>query len=210
MGWLEGATIRPSGEAAFVIEYGDAIDQAVGQRVAALFAALETAAPEGFVEAVPTFRSLLVLFDPDITTQTAILAALPDEAAGAAAASAEWIVPACFDADVAEDLDEAAKGLDMPPDTVRERLAASHYQVGMYGFAPGYAYLSGIDQTLTLAAPARSRARRSRPAASSSRRAWRCSPPSRCRRGGTSSAAPRSPCSTRTRTRWCPSPSVTG
>ncbi|UOM35938.1 allophanate hydrolase subunit 1 [Acuticoccus sp. I52.16.1] len=150
MSWLEGATIRPSGEAAFVIEYGEAIDQAVGRRVAALFAALEAAAPEGFVEAVPTFRSLLVLFDPDVTTRDAILEALPEEGAGAGTTSAEWIVPACFEATCAEDLDEAARGLDMPPDTVRERLAASRYQVGMYGFAPGYAYLSGIDQTLTL------------------------------------------------------------
>ncbi|WP_226574461.1 5-oxoprolinase subunit B family protein [Acuticoccus sediminis] len=150
MAWLDGATLRPSGEAAFVIEYGEEIDQAVGQRVAGLYAAISAAAPEGFVEAVPTFRSLLVLFDPDVTSKDAILAALPEESADAAAATTEWIVPACFDADVAEDLEEAARNLDLPPDTVRERLAASHYQIGMYGFAPGYAYMSGIDQTLTL------------------------------------------------------------
>lgn len=150
MAWLDGATLRASGEAAFVIEYGEAIDQAVGRRVAALCAALDAAAPEGFVEAVPTFRSLLILFDPDVTSREAILAALPPEGEAAAAGGARWIVPASFDPQVAEDLDEAATNLGLPPDAVRERLAASRYQVGMYGFAPGYAYLSGIDQSLTL------------------------------------------------------------
>ncbi|WP_075220329.1 5-oxoprolinase subunit B family protein [Acuticoccus yangtzensis] len=150
MGWLDGATVRPSGEAAFVIEYGDVIDAAVGQRVAALYAALMAAAPDGFVEAVPTFRSVLVLFDPDVTDEAALLSALPDETTGAAAVSTEWIVPACFEDPIAEDIGEVAAALDLPADTVRERLIASHYQVGMYGFAPGYAYLSGIDQGLTV------------------------------------------------------------
>lgn len=151
MGWLDGATVRPSGEDALVIEYGEAIDQAVGRRVGGLARAIDAAPPCGLVEVVPTFRSLLLLYDPDATTGDALLAALPpeplDEDEGA---SVRWRVPVCLDDAVAEDLAQAAQALALPPARVRERLLESPFQLGMYGFAPGFAYLSGLDPSLTI------------------------------------------------------------
>ncbi|WP_420394392.1 5-oxoprolinase subunit B family protein [Acuticoccus sp.] len=165
MGWLDGAVIRPSGEAAFVVEYGEAIDAEVGRRVGALAAALDEAAPQGFVEAVPTFRSVLVLYDPDVTGEDAILAALPDApSAGDAAPGARWLVPVCVTGAAAEDLEEAAQELGLAPDRLRKTLLAGRYQVGMYGFAPGYAYLSGVDPSLAI--PRRAKPRPPMPAGS--------------------------------------------
>ena len=50
----------------------------------------------------------------------------------------------------AEDLDEAAATLEIAPDTLREIFLAGTYQLGMYGFAPGFSYLSGVDPALAI------------------------------------------------------------
>jgi KipI family sensor histidine kinase inhibitor len=144
------AVLRPCGEDAFVVEFGETIDAAVGTRVGALAEAMDAAAPPGIVEVVPTFRSLLVVYDPEVTSQEAILAALPPAGERAAEPRAHWRVPVCLEGAAAEDLAEAAEGLSLSVEAVRERFLASTFQVGMYGFAPGFAYLSGLDAALAI------------------------------------------------------------
>lgn len=150
MDWLDGATVRPSGEDAFVIEYGETIDPAVGARVGALARALDAAPLSGIVEVVPTFRSLLVLYDPDVTSREAILSALPPARDDTGGGGAHWTVPVCLEGAAAEDLEEAANGLGLSAEEVRARFLGSSFQVGMYGFAPGFAYLSGLDPVLAI------------------------------------------------------------
>ena len=146
---LDGAVIRPSGEGAFAVEFGDAVDPALARRVRALDAALAAAAPVGLREAVPTHRSLLVLHDPDMEDPPSLLSALPDTVAEAPQPAA-WGVPVCLEGDAAEDLEEAAGILGLSPGTFREALLDSELTVAMFGFAPGLAYLSGLDPALDL------------------------------------------------------------
>jgi allophanate hydrolase subunit 1 len=54
-----------AGESALVVELGNAIDPALNARVLALDRALLQAPFDGYVEAVPSYRSLLVFFDPE-------------------------------------------------------------------------------------------------------------------------------------------------
>ncbi|MEM7695860.1 MAG: carboxyltransferase domain-containing protein [Pseudomonadota bacterium] len=147
----DGATLRPSGESAFVVEFGDTIDPIAGAKVAALAAAFDAAAPAGLIEVVPTFRSLLVIFDPDETGRDTLLSAL-DMARGAAepAPPKTYQIPVALDGDAAEDIDAAASGLSLSPDALRKQFLAGAYTVGMYGFAPGFAYLSGVDPSLAI------------------------------------------------------------
>ena len=56
--------ILNAGEAAMSVEFGDAIDLELNAKVRALDEALLNKPFSGFVEAVPTYRSLLVHFDP--------------------------------------------------------------------------------------------------------------------------------------------------
>lgn len=142
--------VRPCGEDAFVLEFGDRIDSAVGRRVAAAARALEDAAPAGLVEVVPTFRSLLVLYDPDVTSEAALVAAAEPAGDIAPEPPAAWRVPVCMSGAEAEDLAEAAAGLGLTEADVREIFLGGTYQVGMYGFAPGFAYLSGVDPALAI------------------------------------------------------------
>ena len=53
-----------AGEAALVVEFGNTVDPAVNDRVLALDAALAERALPGVRETVPTYRSLMIHYDP--------------------------------------------------------------------------------------------------------------------------------------------------
>ncbi|HJS75179.1 MAG TPA: carboxyltransferase domain-containing protein, partial [Vicinamibacteria bacterium] len=54
-----------AGESALVVELGNAIDPELNARVLALDQALLESPFDGYLEAVPSYRSLLVFFDPE-------------------------------------------------------------------------------------------------------------------------------------------------
>lgn len=146
----DAPVVRPCGEDAFVLEFGDRIDADIGRRVAAAARALENAAPEGLREVVPTFRSLLVLYDPERASEDDLVALAEPDADAGGSPSASWRLPVCLDGEMAEDLAAAAEGLSLSEDEVREKLLEGTYQVGMFGFAPGFAYLSGVHPSLAI------------------------------------------------------------
>ncbi len=55
---------RPVGDAALVVEFGEAIDPSINQQVQAFAQRLEAARLTGITDIVPTYRSVLVHYDP--------------------------------------------------------------------------------------------------------------------------------------------------
>src|SRR4029077_19445623 len=53
-----------AGEAALVVEFGEVADPAINDRVLALDAVLRADPPAGTREFVPTYRSLMIHYDP--------------------------------------------------------------------------------------------------------------------------------------------------
>lgn len=144
-------TLHPSGDSALCLQLGETIDAGVNARVIALGAALTADPVLGVTEVVPTYRSLLVRYDPEIirgAALEAVLCARYTALDGAAALGRLWRVPVVYGGAVGQDLDEMAaqKGL------TREALIALHsgaeYRVYMIGFAPGFAYLGGLPEVL--------------------------------------------------------------
>lgn len=161
---LDGATVRPFGEAAVVIEYGDAIDPHVHERVLSADRAVAGAALEGVEEAVPSYRSLLLRLDPLATTPEAVLEALARLAPVDAQQDTRRVeVPVDFSR--GEDLEEVAArtGREGAADVV-ELLTSVDLRVYLHGFAPGFAYLGGVPEALDL--PRRASPRPSVPAGS--------------------------------------------
>src|SRR5262249_11027727 len=88
------------GDTALSVEFGDRIDRRVSARVLALAGKVEAAAISGVVEIVPTFRSLLIHYDPAVLTQADLKSRLSPLLSGlspAQAASRLWRIPACYD-----------------------------------------------------------------------------------------------------------------
>ncbi|WP_326838076.1 allophanate hydrolase subunit 1 [Amycolatopsis rhabdoformis] len=117
--------------------------------VLGLQAALESTPVAGVVELVPAARTLLVRFDPadtDVATLTRSLASVSTVDV-VAEASRTVTVPVRYDgADLADVA--AASGLSVPEVVARHNAAT--YVVSFCGFAPGFAYLAGLDPALHL------------------------------------------------------------
>jgi KipI family sensor histidine kinase inhibitor len=146
--------ILPSGDAALTVEFGRDIDDTANIRVLALDRALAAQPIAAINETVPTYRSLLVHYDPeriDFAALGAQLIALAQSAAQIAPAEARhWRIPVCYGGAHGLDLDAAANTLGLSNDELVRRHAAGRYRVAMIGFTPGWSYLSGLDPALAL------------------------------------------------------------
>lgn len=151
----------PVADRAVLVEFGDAVEEAVHDAVLALDRALNGAPIPGVQEVVPAMVNLLVVFDPLVTDHATVSAALRPLLALRGTAQervAQHDIPVCYDPSVASDLAAVATARGMTPDAVIAAHLAGDYSVWMYGFAPGYAYLSGTPEPIRLprkAAPVR-------------------------------------------------------
>jgi inhibitor of KinA len=142
-----------AGESAVVVEFGRAVDVALHDRVLALDAALGAAKISGITETVPTYRSLMVRYDPRVLGRDDVVEqvrALLGRASPVSSSPSRRTVPACFEPPYAEDLAEAAEKLGLEERRVVEIFAQANYRLYMYGFLPGYAYLGRLPKELQI------------------------------------------------------------
>lgn len=153
---MPGPRLLDAGDAAFTVEFGDRIDPALLDAVAALDRAIAGAQADGrlpgLIETMPTFRSLTVFFDPLVTTRTALVDALRPllDAAGHAspAAGRRWRLPVCYDAESGPDLAETAQAIGAGIDDVIALHSGTGYRVYMLGFLPGFAFMGDLPEPL--------------------------------------------------------------
>src|ERR1700710_846165 len=143
--------ILPSGDSAITVEFSRNIDDAANQRVLALDRTVAREAIAGITETVPTYRSLLVHYNPLEIGFDALgekLTALAQLPVPPVTNSRHWRIPVVYGGEHGIDLDDVAKALNTTPDDIVARHVAGHYRVAMIGFTPGWSYLSGLDASL--------------------------------------------------------------
>jgi KipI family sensor histidine kinase inhibitor len=143
----------PCGDTALAVELGDLVDRKVSAMVLALAARVQAAAVAGIVELVPTFRSLMIHYDPLAVSQAELRQTLMPLMSGLDAAETSgrlWRIPVCYHESVAPDLAEVASRTGLTSEQVIERHSAVTYHVYMVGFLPGYPYLGDLPPELVL------------------------------------------------------------
>jgi inhibitor of KinA len=156
-----------AGDKALVVEFGDRIDRALSAEVLRLNASLRSSGLVGVVETVPTFRSLMVHYDPLVTTRANLergIASLLDRQPGSRSTGTLWRVPVCYDGEFAPDLAEVAHLTGLSPGEVIALHSGTRYHVYMLGFLPGFPYMGDLPAQLAL--PRRADPRVSVPAGS--------------------------------------------
>ena len=142
-----------SGDTALVVEFGDALDPAINARVLQLADRIDAAAIAGVVELVPTFRSLMVHYDPEILLFGALSAEVETMLPGLTTvlrAKRQWRLPVCYGGDLGPDLEAVGAATGHSAEDVIRLHAEATYQVYMVGFLPGYAYMGDLTETLAL------------------------------------------------------------
>jgi len=148
-----GARLLPVGDRALAVELGRALDPALNARVRALDEAVRERPFPGFLESVPTFASLLVVFEPERTSfadARDALERLLHTPPAAAPPIRIHAIPVVYGGDEGPDLAEVARRCNLTQDEVVSRHAAGEYTAFFLGFLPGFAYLGTVAPELEM------------------------------------------------------------
>ena len=147
--------IEPLGEHALLVRMGTRIDAAVNDRVHALCRGLRAARMTQIEDLVPAYASVLVRLAPSTpasgVAQVAdcvrgLLERMPVDAP--APDSVLHRIPVCYGGTCGPDMAHVEAVTGLSRERVVELHAAVEYRVAMIGFAPGFAYLLGLDERL--------------------------------------------------------------
>ena len=144
--------LLPGGDRAFFIELGDTIDPELNCRVRQLMLTLQEAELPELVEMVPTYRSLLVYYDPGcinpekLRAKLAILAEKIE--VGKLPEPKVTEIPTTYGDEYGCDLKFVAEYNGLSPEEVIRLHAGKAYLIYMLGFVPGFAYLGGVSSRI--------------------------------------------------------------
>jgi len=145
--------LRPIADTGVLVEFGSAIDDVVHDQVLNFDAVMQASSIDGFTECVPSSTCVLVGYNPLLTDYELmceqIQTHLQTKIEGALQ-STHWQIPTCYAASMAPDLAAVADHLGMSEQAVVEHHCKGQYKVYMYGFAPGYAYVSGVPEAIQI------------------------------------------------------------
>jgi KipI family sensor histidine kinase inhibitor len=133
------------------VELGDVLLPATNARVRALDRDLARAPFDGFREAVPTHRSLLVLYDPLAVGYGALAGGLVARAARLTASPSpgrRHDVPAVYGGESGPDLAPLARERGLAEAAIVAHHAGVELTVFMLGFTPGFAYLGLLPEAI--------------------------------------------------------------
>lgn len=123
-------------------------------RVRALEHVIEREKLAGVVEMVPTYRALLVYYDPFVVGYAALVDAIArvvPEARAVTLPPARLVeLPACYGGDLGFDLDAAARKLGLATEELVRLHAGAEHLVYFIGFTPGLPYMGGMPARLTI------------------------------------------------------------
>ena len=156
---LRPKAIHPLGDCAAYVEFSEALDLDVNAAVQRLAAIVHDRALPWIRDVVPALGGLALHFDPDhpdmLGQSLQVTANLVGDCLREVDPRDEEAVrtvevPVCYEAEFAPDIEEVAKKTRLSVEEVAQMHAAGDYRVLMIGFAPGHAYMGGLDRKLAV------------------------------------------------------------
>lgn len=143
----------PFGDSALIVEFDDVIDLAVNSKVIALNEALSSAGIRGVEEFVPTYRSLLIRYNPAEITYEQLVACIKEieKTLGEKPIKVEGrklIVPVVYGGVYGPDLSYVAKYHGLTEEQVVKYHSGKDYRVYMIGFVAGFPYLGDVPEEI--------------------------------------------------------------
>ncbi|RPJ57386.1 MAG: 5-oxoprolinase subunit PxpB [Acidobacteria bacterium] len=140
-----------AGEKGLVVEFGSAIDPETNGRVQRLYRSLGRDQIPGVGEIVPTFRSLLVSYDPlvigfdELVSRIQAVRTRPLEETPA---KNVVIIPTVYGGEFGPDIEFVARQNHISVEEVIRLHTSVDYLVYMIGFTPGFPYLGGLPSAI--------------------------------------------------------------
>ena len=149
---FEKPVFRIAGDRGLLVEFGEGIDPKVNTKVRAMAKALEKKIPKGVKEMLPTYRSLLFIYDPGVTNPDMLCKLIKRVENTLEKIEIEpWKVveiPVCYANKFGPDMENVQKAHGLTTEEVIFLHSKPEYLIYMVGFTPGFAFLGGLDEKL--------------------------------------------------------------
>ena len=140
------------GDRGLLLEFGDEISQEINEKVRRMALAIQSEAMEGILETVPTYRSLLVLYDPltlSIKEFKKRLAIIEERFQQAPLPEPKLTrIPVIYGGKYGPDLEFVAQFHHTSPDEIIRLHCSKPYLIYLIGFMPGFPYMGELPELL--------------------------------------------------------------
>ncbi len=144
--------IRLAGDCAVSLVFGDEISEQVNNRVSSLRKIIESDALNGITGCIPTYRALLIRYNPLALRYADLVAYLEDCAhrmeGGTASSAMVYVIPVYYGDAYGPDLENVMSVNGLTGAEVIDIHTSADYRIYMLGFTPGFPYLGGMDERI--------------------------------------------------------------
>ncbi len=142
--------ILSAGDRAVTVDFGNVISEEINLEVTTLAAKMQRRNEPGIEELVPTYRSLLVRFDPILISRAALIKMIENVTKENTEKKQEekrriHIIPCCYGGPFGEDLEGLSQVTRRSTRDIIRMHSKTDYLIYMMGFLPGFVYLGGMD-----------------------------------------------------------------
>ncbi len=145
--------VEIAGQNALIAYFGEQTSEIVSNTLTAVANQLSAQSPDWLIDLIPSYASLLVIFDLDLIRHKEVesyLRELNQRSTSTVSVVGKTVtLPVYYSEESGPDLNRVAEQSGLPVDEVIERHQSIVYRVYAIGFAPGFAYLGEIDERLS-------------------------------------------------------------
>ena len=148
----ESAKFLIAGDRALCVELGDEISPSIHHRVRSLSMSIERRMIEGITEVIPTYRSILVCYDPMLINPSELemqIRALENKLTEELPNAPRVVeVPVVYGGVFGPDIEHVASNCGISAEDVTRIHSGADYLIYMMGFTIGFAYLYGMSNDI--------------------------------------------------------------
>lgn len=141
-----------AGDRGFLVEFGASINPEINQKVRQIFLSLEKMSIEGVTEVIPTYRSILIFYNPSQSDPERLKTRILDRENNLD----KWDIPppetveiqVAYGDDFGPDLEFVAQHNKLTPEEVIQIHTSGTYLIYMIGFTPGFPFLGGLSEKI--------------------------------------------------------------
>jgi len=149
---FEKPVFRLVGDRGLLVEYGGAIAPEINRKVRAMALALERKNVPGVREITPTYRSLLINYDPPAADPDRLRPILEKLEQGLdnieIPPPGRVEIPVCYGGDLGPDIGFVSRHTGLSEKELIAAHSTPEYPIYMIGFTPGFPFLGGMPEEL--------------------------------------------------------------